>query len=68
MKRLLPLIAFLLAGCTPTKVLFVDPANDVLRLGKARGEWFVQDSKGEWIRSTGPLPVGWYVVPDTASK
>lgn len=68
MKRHLPIIALLLTGCTPTKVLFVDPANDVLRIGRARGEYFVQNASGEWVRAKGPLPVGWYAVPDPSPK
>lgn len=62
MKRLLPLLAFLLVGCAPTKVLFVTPGDNVIRIGRARGEWFVQDAKGEWVRQTGELPVGWYAM------
>ena len=63
MKRILPILSlFLLAGCSPTKVLFVTPGENAIRLGRARGEYFVQDAKGEWIRQTGPLPVGWYAL------
>lgn len=68
MKRaLLALLVLspLITGCWTRKLYYVTPGTDVIRLGKARGEYFVQDAKGEWIRFTGPLPVGWYAVQDT---
>lgn len=58
-------LALLTTGCWTRKLYYVTPGTDVIRLGKARGEYFVQDAKGEWIRFTGPLPVGWYAVQDT---
>lgn len=68
MKRtLLALLVLcpLITGCWTRKLYFVTPGKDVIRLGRAKGEYFVQDSKGEWIRFTGPLPVGWYAMQDT---
>ena len=35
---------------------------DAIRLGRASGEYFVQNQSGEWIRATGKLPVGWYAI------
>jgi len=64
MRTLIPMIlAILLTGCR-TQVLFVDPSTNAIRIGRARGEFFVQDQKGEWIRTTGRLPVGWYALKD----
>ena len=64
MKTLIPMIlAILLTGCR-TQVLFVDPGTNAIRIGRARGEYFVQNSKGEWIRATGKLPVGWYALKE----
>lgn len=64
MRSLIPMIlAILLTGCR-TQVLFVDPGATAIRLGRARGEYFVQNSKGEWIRTTGKLPVGWYAIKE----
>jgi hypothetical protein len=64
MRSLIPMIlAILLTGCR-TQVLFVDPGTTAIRLGRARGEYFVQNSKGEWIRTTGKLPVGWYAIKE----
>ena len=57
-------LALLTTGCWTRKLYYVTPGTDVIRLGKARGEYFVQDSKGELIRFTGPLPIGWYAVQD----
>lgn len=64
-----PLIrALLIAGVTlcasgcATKVIFVDPNRDVLRLDDdVRGHVFYQKD-GHWIRSEHPvkLPAGWY--------
>lgn len=50
-----------LIGCA-SRVMFVDPDTNVIRLGSASGEYFVQDNHGEWIRQNGKLPVGWYAV------
>lgn len=64
MRTLIPMIlAILLTGCR-TQVLFVDPGTNAIRLGRARGEYFVQNAKGEWIRTTGKLPVGWYALKE----
>lgn len=49
-------------------MLFVDPRDDVIRIGRARGEYFVRNQNGEWIRATGRLPVGWYALPDAEKK
>ena len=61
-RHLLPILLLILTGCTPTKVLFVDPDATAIRLGRASGEYFVQNQSGEWIRATGKLPVGWYAI------
>lgn len=50
-----------LIGCA-SRVMFVDPDTNVIRLGSASGEYFVQDNHGEWIRQNGKLPIGWYAV------
>lgn len=57
-------VALMTTGCWTRRLYFVTPGKDVIRLGKAKGEYFVQDSKGEWVRFTGPLPVGWYAMRD----
>jgi hypothetical protein len=66
MKTLLTLLALALltTGCWTRKLYFVTPGKDVIRLGKSKGEYFVQDARGEWVRFTGPLPVGWYAMQD----
>lgn len=49
------------SGCA-TRVIFIDPNSDVVRLDSdVRGHVFYQQ-KGEWIRSSRPvtLPAGWY--------
>lgn len=67
MKRTALLLCLALCGCS-TRVLFVDPRDDVIRIGRARGEYFVRNQNGEWIRATGRLPVGWYALPDAGEK
>ena len=55
-------LAFLLAGCGSTRVVFVDTGADMVRIGpNVTGKCYILKN-GEWVLSKNKvkLPEGWY--------